>query len=54
MKHSLFGIGAAMLAAAATASQTPIPDVAPAAEGYQVIINIPQQRLFLYKDGSLH
>ena len=54
MKHSLFGIGAAMLAAAATASQTPIPDVAPAAEGYQVIINIPQQRLFLFKDGSLH
>ena len=53
MKHSLFGIGAAMLAAAATASQTPIPDVAPAAEGYQVIINIPQQRLFLFKDGSL-
>lgn len=54
MKHSLFGIGAAMLAAAATASQTLIPDVAPAAEGYQVIINIPQQRLFLFKDGSLH
>lgn len=32
---------------------TPIPDVAPVNYGQHVIINIPQQRLFLYNDGIL-
>lgn len=32
---------------------TPVPDVQPVANGWQVVINIPQQRLFLYKDGKL-
>ena len=54
MKHSLFSLGAIALASSAFAAQTPpVPDIAPAAEGYQVVINIPQQRLFLFKDGSL-
>lgn len=32
----------------------PVPDVAPAAKGWQVVINVPQQRLFLYQDGKLN
>lgn len=32
---------------------TPVPDVAPVNNGYHVVINIPQQRLFLYHDGVL-
>lgn len=35
------------------AQHTPVPDIAPTAQGQQVIINIPQQRLFLYQDGKL-
>lgn len=38
----------------AQAAQTiPVPDIAPVAQGQQVVINIPQQRLFLYQDGKL-
>lgn len=35
------------------AQTTPVPDVAPVSQGYHVIINIPQQRLFLYQNGRL-
>ena len=53
-KYALLSLGAVALASPAFAAQTiPVPDVAPAAAGYQVVINIPQQRLFLFKDGSL-
>ena len=53
-KYALLSLGAIALASPAFAAQTiPVPDVAPAAAGYQVVINIPQQRLFLFKDGSL-
>ena len=31
----------------------PVPDVAPDAEGQYVVINVPQQRLFLYNNGRL-
>lgn len=34
-------------------ANTPVPDVSPASSGQHVIINIPQQRLFLYTDGKL-
>ncbi|UOO82224.1 L,D-transpeptidase [Uruburuella testudinis] len=34
-------------------ANTPIPDFRPAAEGQHVVINIPQQRLFLYTNGRL-
>ena len=55
MKRSLFGAFALALAAAAAAAQTtPVPDIPPAEQGWQVVINIPQQRLFLYSDGKLH
>lgn len=37
----------------ANVKRTPIPDVAPVKNGFHVIINIPQQRLFLYQDGVL-
>lgn len=37
----------------ANVKNTPVPDVAPVNNGYHVVINIPQQRLFLYKDGVL-
>lgn len=44
----------AVAAAPAWAAQTtPVPDVRPVANGWQVVINIPQQRLFLYQDGEL-
>ena len=53
-KYALLSLGAIALASPAFAAQTiSVPDVAPAAAGYQVVINIPQQRLFLFKDGSL-
>ncbi len=35
------------------AANTPLPDFAPPAEGQQVVINIPQLRLFLFQDGKL-
>ena len=54
MKNFAFGILTLTLSAAALAETTTlIPDVAPAAEGQQVVINIPQQRLFVYNDGKL-
>lgn len=34
-------------------ANTPIPDVSPVSEGQHVVINIPQQRLFLYTNGQL-
>ena len=37
----------------ANVKNTPIPDVAPVAAGYHAVINIPQQRLFLYNNGTL-
>lgn len=46
------GLIAATLSAIATAS-TPIPDTQPYSTGQYVVINIPQQRLFLYADGKL-
>lgn len=42
-----------MVSAAAHANNTPVPDVSPVASGHHVVINIPQQRLFLYTDGKL-
>lgn len=33
---------------------TPVPDVAPVEKGWHVVVNVPQQRLFLYKDGALN
>ncbi len=32
---------------------TPVPDVSPTSRGQYVVINIPQQRLFLYNNGAL-
>lgn len=52
MKKTIFGLTAAFLVTAASAN-TPIPDVSPVSEGQHVVINIPQQRLFLYTDGKL-
>ena len=34
-------------------ANTTVPDVKPAAKGHHVVINIPQQRLFLYNNGKL-
>ncbi|MCG7658074.1 L,D-transpeptidase [Wielerella bovis] len=54
MKSILFGAFTFALASTAFAAQTtPVPDVAPVADGQHVVINIPQQRLFLYENGSL-
>ena len=50
-KYALLSLGAIALASPAFAAQTiPVPDVSPAAEGYQVVINIPQQ-LVLRQNG---
>lgn len=50
----LFFAALACTVASAYANQTiPVPDVAPAAQGQHVVINIPQQRLFLYNNGRL-
>lgn len=32
---------------------TLVPDISPVADGYYVLINIPQQRLFLFNNGAL-
>lgn len=45
----LFGLSATSLAA----QTTPVPDVAPSAQGQHIVINIPQQRLFFYQNGQL-
>ena len=52
MKKILFGLTAALLTSAAAAN-TLIPDVSPASSGQHVVINITQQRLFLYDNGKL-
>lgn len=36
-----------------THAQTALPDFAPVAEGQHVVINVPQQRLFLYTNGQI-
>ncbi len=46
-------VALAAASSAMAAQTTPVPDVRPAANGWQVVINIPQQRLFLYYDGEL-
>ena len=52
-KYALLSLGAVALASPAFAAQTiPVPDVAPAAAGYQVVINIPQQRCFCLKTAA--
>ncbi|MDO4434525.1 MAG: L,D-transpeptidase [Alysiella sp.] len=54
MKKILIGLSVLSLSYMAQAAQTtPVPDVAPAASGFQVVINVPQQRLFLYQNGKL-
>ncbi|WP_373796759.1 L,D-transpeptidase [Neisseria dentiae] len=52
MKKISFGLIAASFCAAAAAN-TPVPDHQPMSAGQHVVINIPQQRLFLYTDGKL-
>lgn len=37
----------------ANVKNTPVPDVSPPSRGQYVVINIPQQRLFLYQNGAL-
>lgn len=37
----------------ANVKTTPVPDVSPTSRGQYVVINIPQQRLFLYQNGAL-
>lgn len=46
-------VALATVSTAFAAQTTPVPDVRPVANGWQVVINIPQQRLFLYYDGEL-
>ena len=50
MKNLGFGLLTLSMGAAAYAN-TPLPDFPPVSEGQHVVINIPQQRLFLYTDG---
>lgn len=52
MKKLGFGLVVLTLTATATAN-TAVPDVSPISEGQHVVINIPQQRLFLYTNGKL-
>lgn len=52
MKNWFLGV-LAFCAAFAHANTTPVPDIAPSAQGQYVVINIPQQRLFLYNNGRL-
>lgn len=40
-------------AAIAAVKTTLLPDISPASRGYQVVINVPQQRLFLYNNGVI-
>ena len=54
MKTQGFGLLALVAGTAAIAApHTPLPDVSPINPGQHVVINIPQQRLFLYVDGKL-
>ena len=54
-KKKIFGAMLALgsIAPIFAAQTTPVPDVAPVAQGYHVVINIPQQRMFLYFNGQL-
>ena len=53
-KTQKFGLLALLAGTAAIAApHTPLPDVSPINPGQHVVINIPQQRLFLYVDGKL-
>ncbi|MCS4534221.1 L,D-transpeptidase [Neisseria montereyensis] len=52
MKKFSFGVFAFWLSTTVFAN-TPIPDFPPVSSGQHVVINIPQQRLFLYTDGKL-
>lgn len=48
------GFGLLVLSISATAfANTPVPDFSPIKSGQHVVINIPQQRLFVYTDGKL-
>ncbi len=42
-----------LLCTGAALAAIPEPDFAPPAQGQQVVLNIPQLRLFLYQDGKL-
>lgn len=54
MQKTIFGLVFLTTVASAQAAQTtPVPDIAPPASGQQVVINVPQQRLFFYQDGKL-
>lgn len=52
MKKIILGIGLAAACGSVWAN-TPLPDFTPPAEGQQVVINIPQLKLFLFQDGRL-
>lgn len=52
MKKYIITLGTVLLSATAAAN-TPLPDFSPVSSGQHVVINIPQQRLFLYTDGKL-
>lgn len=52
MKKLGFSLVVLTLAASAAAN-TAVPDVSPVSDGQHVVINIPQQRLFLYNNGKL-
>lgn len=43
----------ALVCAGTAAAAVPEPDYAPPIQGQQVVLNIPQLRLFLYQDGKL-
>ena len=47
------GFSLFLLAAVPALANTSVPDVTPVSQGHHVVINIPQQRLFLYTDGKL-
>lgn len=53
MNKISLGLLLGVLSAGAAAAATPLPDAQPYSQGQHVVINIPQQRLFLYTDGKL-
>ena len=53
MKKITLHCWALCLLSAPAWANTPLPDFAPPAEGQQVVINIPQLKLFLYQHGTL-
>lgn len=54
MRYVLMGLLCLLPSFLWARQKTPVPDVAPAAQGWHVVINVPQQRLFLYQNGQLH